>query len=113
MSGQLAGHRRFRLLNIVDGEPLSATGPRTVGERRFCPGQIVDLSISGARVVRYLGELGARLGLPEEIVLDNGPEGTSRTMFEWSRRTGVRLALHRARQARPERLRRKPERDAS
>jgi putative transposase len=62
-----------------------------VGERRFCPGQIVDLSISGARVARYLDELGERLGLPEEIVLDNGPEGTSRAMFEWSERTGVRL----------------------
>ena len=30
-------------------------------------------------------------GLPEEIVLDNGPEGTSRAMFDWSERTGVRL----------------------
>jgi putative transposase len=29
--------------------------------------------------------------LPEEIVLDNGPEGTSRAMFNWSERTGVRL----------------------
>ena len=30
-------------------------------------------------------------GPPEEIVLDNGPEGTSRAMFDWSERTGVRL----------------------
>jgi putative transposase len=29
--------------------------------------------------------------LREEIVLDNSPEGTSRAMFEWSERTGVRL----------------------
>ena len=39
----------------------------------------------------YLDELGETHGLPEEIVLDNGPEGTSRAMFEWSERTGVRL----------------------
>jgi putative transposase len=59
--------------------------------RRFCPGQIADLSISGARVVRYLNDPGGRVGLPEEIVRDNGPEGTSRAMFEWLERTGVRL----------------------
>lgn len=79
MSDQLADHRRFRILNIVDDHS------------RFCPGQIVDLSISGARVTRYLDELAGRFGLPEEIVLDNGPEGTSRAMFDWSERTGVRL----------------------
>ena len=58
---------------------------------RFSDEQIIDLSISGARVARYLDELGERFGLPGEIVLDNGPEGTSRAMFEWSERTGVRL----------------------
>ena len=79
MSDQLADHRRFRILNIVDDHS------------RLCPGQIVDLSISGARVARYLDELAGRFGLPEEIVLDNGPEGTSRAMFDWSERTGVRL----------------------
>jgi putative transposase len=79
MSDQLAAYRRFQVLNIVDDHS------------RFCPGQIVDLSISGARVARYLDELATRFGLPEEIVLDNGPEGTSRAMFVWSERTGVRL----------------------
>ena len=79
MSDQLADQRRFRILNIVDDHS------------RFCPGQIVDLSISGARVARYLDELAGHLGLPDEIVLDNGPEGTSRAMFGWSERTGVRL----------------------
>src|SRR4249920_3692085 len=41
MSDQLADHRRFRILNLVDDHS------------RLCPGQIVDLSISGARVARY------------------------------------------------------------
>ncbi|MEL6312155.1 MAG: transposase family protein [Pseudomonadota bacterium] len=79
MNGQLADYRRFQVLNIVDDHS------------RFCPGEIVDLSISGARVARFLDKLGKRLDLPEEIVLDNGPESTSGAMFESSERTGVRL----------------------
>ena len=31
------------------------------------------------------------MALPQEIVLGDGPEGTSRAMFDWSERTGVRL----------------------
>ena len=76
---QLVDYRRFRVLNIVDDHS------------RFCPGQIVDVSISGARMARFLDDLALRYGLPEEIVLDNGPEGTSRAMFDWSEKTGVRL----------------------
>ena len=79
MSDQLADYRRFRILNIVDDHS------------RFCPGQIVDVSITGARLARYLDDLALLHGLPEEIILDNGPEGTSRAMFDWSERTGVRL----------------------
>lgn len=79
VSDQLADCRRFRVLNIVDDHS------------RFCPGQIVDVSISGVRMARYLDDLALLHGLPEEIVLDNGPEGTSRAMFDWSERTGVRL----------------------
>lgn len=76
---QLVDYRRFRVLNIVDDHS------------RFCPGQIVDVSISGARMARFLDDLALSHGLPEEIVLDNGPEGTSRAMFDWSERTGVQL----------------------
>lgn len=72
-------YRRFRVLNIVDDYS------------KICPGQIMDLSISGARLARYLDDLALLVGLPEEIVLDNGPEGTSRAMFEWSEKTNVRL----------------------
>lgn len=52
---------------------------------------MVDLSISGGRVVRFLDHLASLHGLPDEIVLDNGPEFTSKAMFLWSLRTGVRL----------------------
>ncbi len=55
------------------------------------PSEDVDVSISGARVARHLDDLALIHGLPEEIVLDNGPEGASRAMFDWSERTGVRL----------------------
>ena len=79
MGDQLADYRRFRILNVVDDHS------------KFCPGQIVDLSIPGARLARFLDDIALRFGLPEEIVLDNGPEGTSRAMFEWSEKTGVRL----------------------
>lgn len=41
--------------------------------------------------MRFLDDLAQRFGLPEESVLDNGPEGTSKAMFGWSERTGVRL----------------------
>ena len=78
VSDQLADCRRFRVLNIVDDNS------------RYCPGQIVDVSITGARVARFLDDLALRVGLPE-IILDNGPQGTSKAMFDWSERTGVRL----------------------
>ncbi|MEL6451612.1 MAG: IS3 family transposase [Pseudomonadota bacterium] len=68
VSDQLADCRRFRVLNIVDDHS------------RFCPGQIVDVSIPGARVARFLDDLAQRVGLPEEIIRDNGPEGTSKAM---------------------------------
>lgn len=71
--------RRFRCLCVVD----DAT--------RESPALLPDFSIGGERVVRVLDELAARHGLPEEIVLDNGPEFTGRALFAWSARTGVRL----------------------
>ena len=43
------------------------------------------------RLARYLEELGAKRGLPKTIVLDNGPEMTSKAMFFWSQEAGVKL----------------------
>ena len=76
MSDQLANGRRFRVLNIVDDYT------------RECKGQIVDFSISGLRLSLFLGGCSP---LPQEIVLDNGPELTSKAMFLWSEQAGVRL----------------------
>ncbi len=62
VSDQLATGCRFRVFNIIDGFT------------RECVGQLVDASISGARMVRFMDTLGR---LPEKIVCDNGPELTS------------------------------------
>lgn len=70
VSDHLADCRRFRLLNIVDDHSP------------FCPGQILDVSIPCAGVARFLHDLALRVGLPEEIILDNCPDGTSQAMFD-------------------------------
>lgn len=79
VSDQLASGRRFRVLNIVDDYS------------RECVGQLVDVSISGARLARYLDQLSEDRGLPGTIVCDNGPELTSKALFLWAQRTGVEL----------------------
>lgn len=79
VSDQLACGRRIRILNIVDDYS------------RVCVGQLVDVSISGARMARFLGQLGASRGLPKTLVIDNGPEMTSKAMFFWSQQTQVKL----------------------
>lgn len=76
---QLADGRRFRILNIIDDYS------------RVCVGQVVDFSISGARIARYLEQLRDTRGLPKYLVLDNGPEMTSKAMFFWSRERHVKL----------------------
>ena len=76
---QLANGRRIRILNIVDDYS------------RYCVGQLVDTSISGARMTRFLDELSLDRQLPDGIVMDNGTEMTSKAMFLWSQRTGVKL----------------------
>ena len=79
MSDQLANGRRFRILNIVDDYS------------RQCVGQIVDTSISGQRLARFLDELSATTGLPKVLVCDNGSELTSKAMFFWSQQSGTKL----------------------
>jgi putative transposase len=66
MGDTLADGRSFRVLNVVD----DAT--------RECLTAEVDLSLPGARVARLLDQLLAHRGRPERIVVDNGPEFTSK-----------------------------------
>ena len=79
VSDQLANGRRFRILNIIDDYS------------RECVGQLVDVSLSGMRVARFLDELARTRGLPKVIVCDNGPEFTSKALFFWSRASRVTL----------------------
>jgi putative transposase len=76
VSDQLANERRFRVLNIVDDFT------------RECVGQLIDTSISGVRMTRFMDTLGRRA---KTIVCDNGPELTSKAMFFWSRERSIKL----------------------
>ncbi len=58
---------------------------------RECPVIEVDTSLGGLRVCRVLDRVAAEQGLPEVIVLDNGPEFRSRALAAWSAEHGVRL----------------------
>ena len=51
----------------------------------------VDTSINGVRVCRVLDEVGEREGLPEVIMVDNGPEFAGKALDEWAYRRGVKL----------------------
>jgi putative transposase len=53
----------------------------------------VDTSITGVRVARTLGEIGQRVGLPEMIRVDNGPEFISNALDAWAYQRGVKLTL--------------------
>ena len=77
VSDQLANGRRFRVLNIVDDY-----------SREFVL-QLADFSISGNRVGRELDQLTRKL--PKTIVCDNGPEFTSKALFFWAKKAGVKL----------------------
>ncbi len=79
VSDQLANGRRFRVLNVVDDFSLE------------CVMQIVDFAIGGQRLVRELDRPSATRALPSRIVLDNGPELTSKAIFFWAKNRGVKL----------------------
>ena len=58
---------------------------------RECPVIEVDTSLGGLRVRRVLDRIASERGLPEAIVLDNGPEFRGRALAAWSEERGVRL----------------------
>jgi putative transposase len=79
VSDALSWGRRIRCLTVVDCFT------------RESPAIEVDTSLPGARVVRVLEALATQRGLPESIVLDNGPELTSRVLDQWAYDHGVQL----------------------
>lgn len=63
---------------------------------RECLAIEVDRSLPGGRVVRVLERLAATVGLPQRIVLDNGPEFSGRTLDAWAYQRGVALCFIRS-----------------
>src|SRR5437764_8704877 len=58
---------------------------------RECPAIEVDTSLGGLRVRRVLDRIAGEWGLPEAIVVDNGPAFRGRVLTAWSEERGVRL----------------------
>jgi putative transposase len=79
MADTLADGRGFRTLNIVDDFT------------RECLAIEVDRSLPGLRVARVLDRLASSVGLPQTIVVDNGPEFAGRTLDAWAYAHGVTL----------------------
>jgi len=77
----LADGRKFRTLNVVDVYT------------RECHAIEVDTSLAGARVVRVLERLGEAHGTPQRIIIDNGPEFTSKALDAWAYARKVDLAF--------------------
>ena len=79
VSDALTDGRKFRSLNILDDY------------NRECLAAEVDTSIPGARVVRVLEQLRERRGLPQVLVMDNGPEFAGQALDVWAYQQGVKL----------------------
>jgi putative transposase len=75
----LAWGRRIRLLTVEDVFTREALAIE------------VDTSLPGGRVVHVLDRVVGQRGVPEEIVLDNGPELTGKALDRWAHERGVRL----------------------
>ena len=83
MSDSLYDGRRFRLLTLVD--TMSRESPLIAVERSF----------SGEKVAGLLDQVAQRVGLPQAIQVDNGPEFTSKALDEWAARNTVKLIFSR------------------
>lgn len=77
----MSSGRRFRALTIVDDFT------------RECPAIEVDTSLPALRVIDVLERLRVTRGLPQTIVIDNGPEFTSHALDRWAYARGVKLAF--------------------
>lgn len=76
----LASGRPIRVLSVIDVFTREALALE------------VDTSLPGSRVIRVLDRLLGERSAPTQIVLDNGPELTSRVLEQWAHRQAV--ALH-------------------
>jgi putative transposase len=81
MRDNLSDGRTIKLLSVVDEYT------------RKCFRIEVDTSINGLRVSRILSEISQRQGLPEIIIIDNGPEFISNALDAWAYQRGVKLTF--------------------
>jgi putative transposase len=72
MHDSMGQGRKLRILPIIDTYT------------KECHRIEVDRSIGGRRVTEVLSEVASMQGLPENIVVDNGPEFISNAMDEWA-----------------------------
>jgi putative transposase len=80
VSDALAWGRKLRMLTVVDTYTRESLAIE------------VDTSLSGARVARVLDRVITERGaVPGEIVMDNGPELTSKALDQWAYERCVRL----------------------
>ena len=79
VSDSLWNARRFRCLCVLD-----------LFAREAMPMK-VDISITGKAVAEHLNRLKEVRGLPEMIVVDNGPELISKAFDEWAYRNKVKI----------------------
>ncbi len=79
MQDTFVNGRRFRTLNIVDNFT------------RECVAIEVDTSLPGMRVVRVLEQVRERMGTPQAIIVDNGPEFAGKVLNLWAHQHGVQL----------------------
>jgi putative transposase len=81
MRDNLANGHAIKVLSIVDEYT------------RKCFRIEVDTSINGVRVARVLSEIAQTEGLPEIIIIDNGPEFISNALDAWAYQRGVKLTF--------------------
>lgn len=79
MKDNLSSGRSFKVLPVVD--EFTRKNFRIE----------VDTSIGGKRVTEILSEIAYMEGLPEIIIIDNGPEFISKALDEWAYKRGVKL----------------------
>lgn len=81
MRDSLADGRAMKLLSVVDEYT------------RKCLQIEIDTSINGVRVARILTEISQIQGLPEIIVIDNGPEFIGKALDVWAYQRGIKLTF--------------------
>jgi putative transposase len=79
VSDALARGRRIHLLTVLDTFTRESLAIE------------IDTSLPGERVVQVLARVVGERGAPQELILDNGPELTSRVLDQWAYTTGIKL----------------------